>query len=113
MTLLQRIELSIMPRRVRRAVVAESCDWLLRCKCGHERSVWDAGGIRFKAYGNPRRMVLSLRCASGQAALGAVRRFGGHVFEICVCDGSERVGPGSIQFVGSDCCFRGHHAAHN
>jgi len=33
---------------------AESESWIMKCsKCGHELSVWDAGGIRYKARGQP------------------------------------------------------------
>ena len=34
----------------------ESLNWMLKCpKCGHEVSVWEAGGIRYRARGEPRR----------------------------------------------------------
>lgn len=37
------------------AIEAESRTWFLCCPdCGHEISVWDAGGIRYGASGNPR-----------------------------------------------------------
>jgi transposase-like protein len=33
---------------------AESRAWKVRCEtCGAERSVWEIGGIRWKAVGNP------------------------------------------------------------
>jgi len=41
---------------------AESRAWMARCEtCGNERSIWDLGGIRWKAAGNPRRR---LKCPS-------------------------------------------------
>jgi hypothetical protein len=43
-------------------IEAESRDWFWTCpSCGHEFSVWDKGGIRYKASGNPIRLV---RCPS-------------------------------------------------
>lgn len=41
----------------------ESREWMLRCEtCGTERSVWDIGGIRWKAAGNPVRRMLCDKC---------------------------------------------------
>jgi hypothetical protein len=48
-----------LPSRLRSSIEAESRQWKLRCGCGAERSVWEAGGIRWKARGNPRTL---LRC---------------------------------------------------
>ena len=37
-------------------IEAESRDWMLRCPtCNGEVSVWDAGGLRYKAAGRARR----------------------------------------------------------
>jgi DNA-directed RNA polymerase subunit RPC12/RpoP len=34
------------------AMEAESRSWMIRCPaCGYERSVWETGGVRYKAYG--------------------------------------------------------------
>ena len=44
------------------AMEAHSRAWLLHCPdCGHERSIWDIGGIRYKAAGNPRTRT-RMRC---------------------------------------------------
>ena len=32
-------------------IEAESRQWILRGECGHEYSVWEAGGVRWKAKG--------------------------------------------------------------
>ena len=40
----------------------ESKKWIARCKCGHERSIWDLGGVRYKACGNPRRLMKCPSC---------------------------------------------------
>ena len=44
------------------AMEAESRAWMVSCPhCGFERSVWDTGGIRYKAAGTSRRYM---RCTS-------------------------------------------------
>jgi hypothetical protein len=50
MTLVQRLVMAIAPKSWGRAIREESERWLLRCpECRQARSVWEAGGIRFKA----------------------------------------------------------------
>jgi len=52
----QRLMTAILPRPWAAAMEAEARAWTARCEiCGTERSVWDLGGIRWKAAGNPRR----------------------------------------------------------
>jgi DNA-directed RNA polymerase subunit RPC12/RpoP len=42
---------------------AESRTWMVRCrKCGTERSIWDMGGIRYKAAGKPKRLIRCTTC---------------------------------------------------
>lgn len=42
---------------------AESRQWMLQCqRCGGETSVWDRGGIRYKALGRPRRYARCDQC---------------------------------------------------
>jgi hypothetical protein len=42
---------------------AESRAWKTRCsKCDHESSIWETGGIRYKAVGNPRKMFRCPHC---------------------------------------------------
>lgn len=55
------------------AMEAESREWIVHCpKCGHEVSVWDIGGIRYKAAGEP---VWRRRCLGcGEVANLKVRR---------------------------------------
>lgn len=37
------------------AMERESRAWKVQCtNCGHERSIWEMGGIRYKAYGEKR-----------------------------------------------------------
>jgi hypothetical protein len=59
MTSVQRFFTRIFPRAWAEDMRAESERWMVRCDCGFERSVWEMGGIRWKASGNPRK---SLRC---------------------------------------------------
>jgi ribosomal protein S27E len=45
------------------AMEAHSRAWLVRCpNCGHERSIWDLGGIRYKAVGNQRTLMRCEQC---------------------------------------------------
>jgi ribosomal protein S27E len=63
MSHLQRFFLAIVPRGVGKAMEKESRLWMLRCpSCGHETSVWDAGGIRYLAHGQPQRRFRCLIC---------------------------------------------------
>lgn len=44
-----------VPEEAFAAMEAESKQWIMKCSnCGHERSIWSMGGIRYKATGNPR-----------------------------------------------------------
>ena len=41
----------------------ESRRWMIQCpNCGHEISVWEAGGIRYKARGTVRRYGKCSKC---------------------------------------------------
>lgn len=61
MTLIQRLVVSLLPRRWSDAIQAESQSWILTCSvCGVTRSVWDMGGIRYKAASVGRHVVV--RC---------------------------------------------------
>lgn len=51
------------PKRVASDMDAESRMWMVRCRrCGHERSVWELGGVRYKARGRPKTLVRCRRC---------------------------------------------------
>ena len=55
-------ERSGVQRLATEAMEAESRAWMVQCpKCGSERSVWDMGGIRYKAAGTSRWLK---RCPS-------------------------------------------------
>lgn len=60
MTILQRFILAFIPARHRAEAEAETRAWHYTCEaCGHARSVWDLGGIRWKATG---QSVTRTRC---------------------------------------------------
>lgn len=54
MSFTQRLFTAILPRRWAESMESESRAWMMQCPCGYEISVWEAGGIRYKAAGNPR-----------------------------------------------------------
>lgn len=68
MTGLQKFMMFVLPlERWKRAAEAESRAWMCRCNsCGFERSVWEAGGVRFKAYGNKLEYHSCPRCNKGR-----------------------------------------------
>lgn len=62
MSFMQRFFLAIFPRSWGQSMEAESRAWKLHCPCGHVRSIWDAGGIRWNAAGKPRRYMTCPAC---------------------------------------------------
>lgn len=53
----------IMPASWSASMEKESREWMMRCAdCGAETSVWDLGGIRWKAAGNPTRRMRCAKC---------------------------------------------------
>lgn len=52
------------PARAAQSIEAESRSWVLRClSCGHGRTIWDLGGVRWGAAGEPRRRLRCPSCA--------------------------------------------------
>jgi DNA-directed RNA polymerase subunit RPC12/RpoP len=63
MTRIQRFFKTILPRAWADEMERESRAWTIRCAhCGAVRSVWDAGGVRWKASGAPRRWMRCAQC---------------------------------------------------
>lgn len=58
----QRFFAAILPKRLAAEMESESRSWMIRCECGFEQSVWDSGGIRWKAKGSPRQFRLCRSC---------------------------------------------------
>jgi len=55
----------ILPAAFFRAVKEGTRLWLIECKCGHKRDFWDAGGVRYKAVGEPRMYYKCPACDRG------------------------------------------------
>ncbi len=62
MSALRRFLFKVLPARWTADMEKESRAWMLRCPCGYEKSVWDWGGIRWKASGNPKRKLTCPQC---------------------------------------------------
>jgi hypothetical protein len=72
MNSLQKFFINIFPKSWAENMLAGSRSWMMRCECGFEMSVWEAGGIRWKAAGNPRRYMRCSGC--GQSSWHTVYR---------------------------------------
>jgi RNase P subunit RPR2 len=54
-------------------MMEESKQWKFTCKhCNEVSSVWDAGGIRYKASGNPKVMLKCIHC--GKSGVNEINR---------------------------------------
>lgn len=65
MSFIQRFLMAVFPPAWAKDMHAESQKWKLACACGCERSVWELGGVRWKAKGNPRRWMVCPQCGQG------------------------------------------------
>lgn len=61
-TTVQHLAKKLLPEKTAAAMEAESRQWRVVCACGHDRSIWDLGGIRYKAAGNPRKLMKCPAC---------------------------------------------------
>ena len=60
--MIRAIILRLFPRMAAK-FEADSREWMVQCpRCEHEISVWEAGGIRYKARGTVRRLGRCSRC---------------------------------------------------
>jgi phage terminase large subunit GpA-like protein len=65
MSFFQRLFTALLPREWAESMEAHSRSWMVNCpKCGYERSVWEIGGIRWKAVGNPRWFMRCPHCGN-------------------------------------------------
>jgi hypothetical protein len=63
MSFRQKLLMAIVPRRWADEIETESRSWMLHCNaCGLERSVWETGGVRWKAAGRPSRLMHCRQC---------------------------------------------------
>ncbi|QYK40765.1 MAG: hypothetical protein KF887_15345 [Paracoccaceae bacterium] len=68
--------LRLMPASWRAAAEAESREWHMVCtRCGHAASIWDRGGLRFKAAGRPLARAHCAGCA--QVTVARIERWPG------------------------------------
>ena len=59
----QRLFMRFVPKSWAESMEAESRQWMMKCpNCGFEQSIWDMGGIRWKAYGNSRNLIKCPNC---------------------------------------------------
>jgi hypothetical protein len=70
----QRFAKKILPERAYRAIEEGTRQWLIECPCGHKQDFWDAGGIRYKAAGEPRQLYPCPAC--GKAKWHKIRKKG-------------------------------------
>jgi hypothetical protein len=62
----------ILPSKAFAAVREGTKQWLAECPCGHRRDLWDSGGVRYKAAGEPRQIGSCPAC--GKATLHKIRK---------------------------------------
>ena len=62
MSSFQRFLTAVLPRRWAESMEAHSRSWVVRCPCGVARSVWELGGIRWKAAGRPYKYLSCPQC---------------------------------------------------
>jgi hypothetical protein len=74
MTLIQRFFTAILPKSWADDMRKESQAWRIRCcGCGASKSIWDAGGIRWKAVSIGKRMVVHCSHCGGYRAAAIER----------------------------------------
>ena len=62
MAAMQRFLRFILPARALEAVRQGTKLWLAECPCGYKRDLWDSGGVRYKAAGNPLSLSYCPEC---------------------------------------------------
>ncbi|MBP6001992.1 MAG: hypothetical protein KA746_01025 [Pyrinomonadaceae bacterium] len=63
MSFIQKIFTSLLPASWSRSMESDSRRWFMKClKCDFEESIWDMGGIRWKAKGNSRNLRKCPNC---------------------------------------------------
>ena len=61
-SLTQRMILAFVSKKTAASMEEHSRQWLVRCNCGFARSIWELGGIRWKAVGKPRMYGRCPKC---------------------------------------------------
>ncbi|KQC14293.1 MAG: hypothetical protein APR63_14685 [Desulfuromonas sp. SDB] len=44
------------------SIQKESREWKVTCECGYSKSIWEYGGIRWKAKGEPKKLIKCPAC---------------------------------------------------
>ena len=74
MSWIQRFFTAVFPASWAKSMEEDSRQWMMRCRCGFEQSIWEMGGIRWKA-GSGGRTATFLKCAQcGQRSWHKVTR---------------------------------------
>ena len=67
MGLIQQFVTKLLPAKTAASIEAESRKWMVGCdNCGGERSVWELGGIRWKAAGKSHVRAKCVPCGQTQ-----------------------------------------------
>jgi hypothetical protein len=74
MSFIQRLFMRLLPRRWAEQMKADSQAWRIRCTgCNRSRSIWEIGGIRWKAYSRGKRTIV--RCSQcGGMQIAAIEK---------------------------------------
>lgn len=65
MSRIQQFITRLVPRSWAASMEADSRAWMVGCpSCGFERSIWELGGIRWKATGSKRILARCPRCGN-------------------------------------------------
>ncbi|MFZ4507172.1 MAG: hypothetical protein ACOYON_05680 [Fimbriimonas sp.] len=62
MSILQKFFLKILPKAIGEDMRRDSMRWIVKCQCGFGRSIWEMGGIRWKASGSPKTLLKCPEC---------------------------------------------------
>ena len=63
MSFIQRVMKSFLSEEAAKDMEAHSRSWYLKCpRCGFEKSIWEMGGIRWKATGNSKNYMRCINC---------------------------------------------------
>jgi hypothetical protein len=62
MGLIRSLVFAVVSKKTAAAMEAESRRWVMTCPCGFETSIWEMGGIRYKAIGTPWKIARCAKC---------------------------------------------------
>ncbi len=60
---IQKLFKALLPQTTFADMEKESRVWMIQCeKCKYEKSIWEMGGVRWKAAGNPKKYRMCAIC---------------------------------------------------